>query len=300
VPDSASHVPDHLCDLVDDAAVFPPGNAPLGRALDDHVAHRAAPYADLVGPFVVGDAALPELAERVAVAALDAPLPVHVVVNGGAGALEPAVRWATRSGRLELRAVEIALRESDAGDLAPNTRRVVAAVDSLVASGLLDEAVRVFLEPPRLHGADPSASWLGALDEVAAADHRLKLRTGGVEPDAFPQPSELATCIGAALDRELRFKCTAGLHHALRHRDPATGMQHGFLNVLVATRASLGGAGAVEVAAVLDEQDATALLESAGAEGLASARRWFTSFGSCSVLDPVHDLVALGLMQDPA
>jgi hypothetical protein len=33
--------------------------------------------------------------------------------------------------------------------------------------------------------------------------------------------------------------------------------------------------------------------------GLAGARRWFRSFGSCSVLDPVHDLTALGLMEKP-
>jgi hypothetical protein len=25
-------------------------------------------------------------------------------------------------------------------------------------------------------------------------------------------------------------------------------------------------------------------------------RRWFTGFGSCSVLDPLHDLVDLGLV----
>jgi len=226
-----------------------------------------------------------------------APQDVIVVVSGGAGALKPAVTWATRDGRLALRGLEIAIRESDAGDLAPNARRIVAAVDGLVASGSLDDEVPVYVEPPRLYGAGPTASWLAALDEVAAMDHRLKLRTGGVQADAFPSSDELAACIGAALDRELRFKCTAGLHHAVRHRAPDTGFEHhGFLNVLSATRASLDGAGLSDVAAVLEETDADALVGPTGEAGLASARRWFTSFGSCSVLDPVRDLTALGML----
>jgi hypothetical protein len=299
VPSSHRQVPEFLLGLVDDAAVFPPGNAPLGAAVRDHTEHRAAPYAGLVGPFVVGDRDLPRLAEEVAFPATPA-LAVTVVVTGGAGAVEPAVRWATRGGHLELRGIEVAIRESDAGDLAPNAGRIVTAVDRLLDSGLLDEEVAVYVEPPRLYGEQPSASLLSALDEVAAMDHRLKLRTGGVDADAFPAAGELAACIGAALDRELPFKCTAGLHHAMRHRDPETGFEHhGFLNVLLATRASLDGAGPADVAAVLEERDAGVLTGSSDPGALVSARRWFRSFGSCSILDPVHDLTALGLLAAP-
>ena len=39
--------------LVDDAAVFPPGNAALPDAVAAHREHRAAWYADLVGPLLV-------------------------------------------------------------------------------------------------------------------------------------------------------------------------------------------------------------------------------------------------------
>jgi hypothetical protein len=38
--------------LVDDAALFPPGNAPMDKGLQAHLPHRAASYGDLVGPFV--------------------------------------------------------------------------------------------------------------------------------------------------------------------------------------------------------------------------------------------------------
>lgn len=308
-PGPTGNVPAHLRGLVDDAAVFPPGNAPLEAAVRAHVEHRAAPYADLVGPLVVSDAMLPDLVSTswtdvvskgvVSTSSTSAGgLGIVVVVSGGAGALEPAVTWATRGEGLTLRGVEIALRDSATGELAHNARRIVTAVDQLVSTGLLDDEVPVYVETPRLFGAAPTPDWLAALDEVAAMDHRLKFRTGGVDPDAFPTSTELAILVGAALDRELAFKCTAGLHHALRHRDAETGFEHhGFLNVLLATRAALDGASTADVAAVLDETDAARLTGGTDETGLAGARRWFRSFGSCSVLDPLHDLTALGLLE---
>ena len=299
-----STIPAAFAGLVDDAAVFPPGNAPLDEAVQAHLEHRAAPYADLVGPLVVGDAHLADLT-RIVRDDLAAPeasegqvrhgLSVVVVVSGGAGALQPAVHWARG---LDLRGLEIALRDSATGETAHNARRIVTAVDQLVASGELDDEVPVYVELPRLYGAPPTPDWLAALDELAAMDHRVKLRTGGPDADAFPGAGELAACIGAALDRELRLKCTAGLHNALRHRDATTGFEHhGFLNVLLATRASLDGCSVEEVAAVLDETDPAQLTARTDSAGMTSARRWFTSFGSCSILEPLQDLTDLGLLE---
>ena len=83
----------------------------------------------------------------------------------------------------------------------------------------------------------------------------------------------------------------------MRHHDPTTHFEHhGFLNVLLATRAGLDGADVADVAAVLDETDLTKLLDSTSDAGLAGAHRWFTSFGSCSVADPVADLRSLGML----
>jgi hypothetical protein len=40
------------------------------------------------------------------------------------------------------------------------------------------------------------------------------------------------------------------------------------------------------------------MLDEAGPDALLSARRWFTSIGSCSVLEPLEDLVDLDLLPD--
>lgn len=287
-------IPSWLHGLVDDAAIFPPGNAPLDRAVADHRGHRASEYADLVGGFVVSDVRLPELLDVLDDAATDdaeSALAINLVVTGGAGAIEPAVRWASRTPLLRLVALECALRDED--DLAHNARRVAAALDAL-EDDLAD--VTVYVEPPRVVDR-PSSGWLAAADELAMRELPLKFRTGGVTADAFPTPGELATSIAAALDRELSFKCTAGLHHAVRQVDAGTGLtHHGFLNVLAATRACLDGG---DTEGALAAEEAALLLEGLDDETLERTRRWFTAFGSCSVLEPHDDLVELGLIDTP-
>ncbi|MCW2849340.1 MAG: hypothetical protein JWR90_3314 [Marmoricola sp.] len=289
--------PAYLHSFVDDAAIFPPASLPLDQAVAEHQAHRAGDYADLVGGFVVSDVKVADLATAVqqrGSASASAPLACNLVVTGGAGAIEPAVTWLTRSEGLELRALEFALRDED--DLAHNVRRLVQVVDSL--EDALDDVI-IHAEPPLLRGT-PSHGWLSALDELADREIWLKFRTGGASDDLFPTSAALASSIGASLDRELPFKCTAGMHHAVRHRDDASGFEHhGFLNVLLATRASLDGGSLDEVAAVLDDTDGTAVAErlSTDPDLAARTRRWFTAFGSCSVLEAHEDLVDLGLLE---
>ena len=82
-------------------------------------------------------------------------------MSGGAGALAPAVAWVGRAG-VTLAGVEVALRDSATGELAHNARRVVTAVDQLVAGGDLDDEVPVCVEMPRLYGAPPTPDSSGA------------------------------------------------------------------------------------------------------------------------------------------
>ncbi|QBX54871.1 hypothetical protein EXE58_04930 [Nocardioides seonyuensis] len=258
--------------LVDDAAVFPPGNAPLDDALSAFEARQEEWFAELVGSFVVRDTDL---------GSVPASIPVSVVLSTGAGAVEGVVRQAAKRG-LRLAGLELAL--NDLQDLAGNVRRVDAAVRAVEVDA------PVFIEIP----GPATAAWLAAADEVAACDHRLKLRLGNLDHDLVPDSGTVAAWIDAALDRETRFKATAGLHRAVRH-DPEGGGAHGFLNVMAATQALWDGGSAAEAAQVLEQRDGATL----AATDLSAARRWFTSFGSCSVTEPLDDLTALGLLEMP-
>ncbi|WP_112247085.1 hypothetical protein [Kribbella monticola] len=271
--------------LVDDAAMFPPGELPLAQAVAAHREHRQAEYADLVGPFVCTDENLMKVAAEAR--ATGGPLEVSVVITGGAGGIEPAVRYGDRSADVVVKAIEVRLRAED--DLSRNALRVVRACDDC-----LDEE-NAFVEI----GLD--GAWERALDVVADAGYAAKLRTGGLDPSLFPTAEQIAAFITACLDREVAFKCTAGLHNAVRHTAADTGFEHhGFLNVLLATRASLDGSSQDEQAAILESRDGESLAAKARElteDQAASTRRWFTSFGSCSIDEPRHDLTALGLLE---
>jgi hypothetical protein len=278
--------------LVDDAAMFPPGDLPLVEAVTAHREHRQAPYADLVGTFICTDEDLMKVAAEASKA--EKPLEVAVVITGGAGGIEPAVRYGDRSADVVVKTIEVRLRNED--DLSRNALRVVRACDDC-----LDEE-NAFVEI----GLD--GAWERALDVVADAGYAAKLRTGGLDASLFPTADQVAAFITACLDREVAFKCTAGLHNAVRHtakdegKDVGGGVfeHHGFLNVLLATRASLDGSSQDEAAALLENRDGETLAAKAAElseDQAAGTRRWFTSFGSCSIDEPRHDLTALNLLE---
>lgn len=284
--------------LVDDAAVFPPGSATLEAALLAHARYRTSAAADLVGPLVIGPDLLPRLVEEVEGSPTwTADAPVRVAVVTGAADVEDAARQAAGPAGLVVVALEVRL-DPDVPGVA-QVERLAADRAVLVDDGSLPADALVQVEVPRPPSGDPS-DWDALLDAVRDHGFRLKLRTGGMSADAFPSEDEVARWVLAARDRSTPFKCTAGLHHAVRHTADGTGFEHhGYLNVLLAATRAAAGGGADEVRTALAERDARALADQVAAAGepaLLAGRAAFTSYGSCSVLEPLHDLVALGLL----
>jgi hypothetical protein len=277
--------------LLDDAAVFPPGNAPLPAALAAHRDHHAAWYAELVGPFVFPAARLGELDGAVPPGGLSLTTTADALVMS-AKTTVGAARVASMAGAVGvapgfppgLAAVEVVPAEDAAPEL---VRMLDASLPSDVAG---------YIEIPRGPGRD------SALDALAGTRILAKFRTGGVVPQAHPGEGELAETILAAVSRGISFKCTAGLHHAVRHTDGDL-EQHGFLNVLLATSAALDGASVADLAAVLAQRSGAAVataIEGLSPDQVVEVRGRFRSFGTCSIDDPVADLVALGLLSRPA
>jgi hypothetical protein len=151
--------------------------------------------------------------------------------------------------------------------------------------------------------AEIPLSWglLGALDTVAecrAEGLRIapKFRVGGLAAELFPTPVELAAVVCACRDRELPFRLAAGLRHAIRHTDPETGFtHHGFLNVLSAAILATEGAEVAEVAEVLAATHPVPLVEPARVRR-DDPRPLFVGFGAASVVEPLTELVRLGLI----
>ncbi|MEW1776925.1 hypothetical protein [Streptomyces sp. NPDC086777] len=269
--------------LIDDAALFPPGNAPLEKAVPAHIAHQRAWYAQLMGPLISPVSRLDELTRELAGRSCD----VSVLLPEGPPQLAQARDFSERPAGPRVTALEMVVPPELAG------RQVIATVGESLPTD-----VRVYVELPR------SATRNVLLQALEGTNHHAKLRTGGTRAPAFPDERELATWILGCVRHKVPFKCTAGLHHAVRHRDDITKFEHhGFLNIVLATSAALQGHRADTLATLLAQRDPGIVAEECrrlGDDGIAHARAFFTSFGTCSVSDPLGDLVSLGLVAKPA
>ena len=76
--------------LFDDASMFPPQDEPPSSAVADHLAHRMAWYADMVGPFVCSAGRLSTINDLAARHGVER-LAVAVVVPGGLQALPTTI-----------------------------------------------------------------------------------------------------------------------------------------------------------------------------------------------------------------
>ena len=283
-----------LHDLLDDASLFPPGNLAMPAAVAAHVSRESAWFADLTGPFVCPEAKLADLGRALTAASVPW-IDLSLVVTGGAGAVAAATDAVAADPRLRLRAVEVpAAKDTEPAQAVTDVAAALDNVPLASAAGYIEYPLRAICDPAT---AGP------LLDLAAQRGYRPKLRTGGVTAQAFPSEELLAGCLTAIAGLRVPFKCTAGLHHAVRRTDEAAGLeQHGFLNVMLAVAAAAAGASTGEVAAILAQRDPAAI--AAAVHGLdadtAAEIRWlFTSFGTCSTDEPIADLIGLGLLSKP-
>jgi hypothetical protein len=136
----------------------------------------------------------------------------------------------------------------------------------------------------------------GALQLIAGTGVRLKYRTGGIEPDLFPTPAQVAFVLAAAAEQEVPFKLTAGLHRAARYTDPETGFtHHGFLNISIATALARSGATEATLQSVL-QQTSPAVLAELFLSVSPNWRQSFNSFGTCSITEPLQTLEEMGIL----
>jgi hypothetical protein len=283
-----------LAGLLDDASLFPPASLTMPKALAAHRQHAGAWYSGLCGPFVCGQGQLADLRIALSVAAATS-IDLSLVVPAGASAVAEAIDAVAADPRLRLRAVEVPITTD--GDPVQAARAVAHALDNAPLA-----AAAAYIEIPLRALADLRTTNT-LLAAIGGRGYRAKLRTGGVTADAFPDEATLAACLHAVVNRRLPFKCTAGLHHAVRHTAADTGFEHhGFLNVLLAVAAADNGVDTAHVAALLAQRDPgrVAARVSAIGPGLAGdVRALFTAFGTCSTDEPVADLVGLGLLDQP-
>ena len=258
--------------LIDHAALFPPASMDMPDAIEADRRARASEHAWILGRFICPASRLGQLPR-------ETPR-LSVVLDGGEADLE-AVRDARTAGR-EVELVEAKIDPA----WVPDTQELVRTK--------LGAEVDAFWE------LEPGRGLRGAVAAVREARAGAKIRCGGT---TLPSVEEVAAFVAACRDAGVRFKATAGLHHAIR-----TGDRHGFLNLLAAAvLAFTNGLSEQELVPLLAEEDAAAFAvdagglsvrgHRAGAQAIAEARaELFVAYGSCSFSEPVEDLTELGLL----
>lgn len=278
---------------IDDAAVFPPASATLPRAWSEHVELLAGTEGDLLGPLLIAASSVDELARAAGVhAPADQVSPVDIAIVGRAGTSVEDVAGAVGSLQdqvhLHVTGAEVSHSEGD-------WRRLV------------DLGLRTAVEIPRsgrhmVRALDDLAA--GVAEEVGGRDSPAvlaKWRTQRTPQAPAPDSRRLAEFLVAVHERGLAFKLTGGLHRAVAP-GPSADEPHGALNILVATHRLLRGSTLSELTDTLESQDGPALarqLVGLTAAQVQALRGRFVSFGCCGVIDPIGDLVDLGLITTP-
>lgn len=275
-----------LSGLIDYAGLYPPAALDMSAAVRSYLEYRESRRAFILGRFIVNIARLDEMRQAAGNAFRSMRLSVIAAPDTDPQLIARHVGDGFRIESVEIKCDEPAGAMRITEHLPPTIERYFEIPVSASAS-----------------------EWIDALASIPA---RAKLRMGGVVDEAFPSANAVALMLSALAGEQLPFKATAGLHHPIRSRHPftyaaasASGTMHGFLNVLFAAALLYSGGEAGEALRTLEEEDAGAWRVTPNTIGCRAfewtadqlhhvRRRFFLSFGSCSFVEPVRDLEAMG------
>jgi hypothetical protein len=290
-----------LAESIDYAGLFPPAGVDMNAAVSNYAAYRLSADTWALGRFVVPASRLQEF-EAAAAPHLDqsssSPWSLSVLAGpdwetdlatlAAFGSRQSKYRRPVRTDSLEVKATS------------------EKAITDMM--GQVPRNLETFVEVPI--DKDPEL----LLRSISQLGVRAKVRTGGVTNEAFPSAPDLLRFIRTAVESEIPFKATAGLHHPLMaeyrltyaDNSPVSRM-FGFLNLFLTTAFVRSGMRDYDAARVLEEGSAEAFsitereirwrdhtLDTAALG--ATRERGMISFGSCSFTEPISDLRALGFL----
>lgn len=278
--------------LIDYAGLFPPARLTMADAVRNHAAYLAGPHRGKLGRFIVPVARLEEFEAAVATLNAEAQHEWRLSVLAGA---DP---------KADLNAIlSFNARQADARIVSIETKATTPA--DIAKAAAFPPVFEVWVELPVHKDLDAN------LAELKSIGRGAKLRAGGVTPDAFPAPADVASFLAACRDHGLVAKATAGLHHPLRGEFALTyaagaprGTMFGFLNVFLAAALLQSGGNTADATMLLSDGDPRHF--ACTSDALAWRNHQFTrpqlestrkqllrSFGSCSFTEPIEGLQEL-------
>ena len=318
-------------EIIDYAGLFPPARLPLDTAIRNYATYRTGTAPWMLSRFIIPASMLHELAPYEEELFNQQP-PFNFSVLSKAAktvahyneALETALEQCStfcheHAGLVTTEMLEVKLPKEAASshdvdllkqvmdETASKMSRAQEIPATIFYEGGLDESwkknIEAILEAISLH------NHTNTFNDKTYKFAAFKLRCGGVEASLFPSTEQVAFVLNKTREYNVALKCTAGLHHPVRHyAEEVKTKMHGFFNVF--------GAGLLGYAHDLSHTETEEILKEEDAEQFVftdNAFRWkdykiaaqdirelretaLLSYGSCSFDDPREDLRKLNLL----
>jgi len=234
-----------LSKLIDYAGLFPPASLDLKSAFNNYLNYTSgSPFSWMLAKFICPASKLPELNELIENEKIVFKYPLSFSLLGSSSVhssefldsishdVSLISGFNSRySGKINIDAFETRLPDDvfsiKGDDVSYDMIRL--ASDKLVE--INGEVLPLFLE------SLPDENLPALADSISkhnksGGKSAYKLRTGGVAAASFQTSGKIAFAIKTCVDREVPMKCTAGLHHPVRHYNESVKTKmHGFINV---------------------------------------------------------------------
>jgi len=306
--------------LIDYAGLYPPASLSLAQAFHNYIFYSQGEYKWMLNKFIINAKRLNELSELMSEMKIASPIPFSILGSGGEtisefnqnflSDIKSITEFKKKHGALvspdlfEVRLPGEILEQENNDDMLD---LMIASSDDLEKA--LGKNIPVFYES--LLRDDYEAVILRIVETIASLerDCGFKLRTGGTEAAAFPSPEVVAFAIMTCAEFSVPMKCTAGLHHPIRHfNEGVSSYMHGFLNVFGAgILAWVNNLDEAELLEVLNDEDPYEFVfkdngiewnenEVSIADIKEVRSKFMISYGSCSFDEPIDDLKTMELL----
>ncbi|HWA05817.1 MAG TPA: hypothetical protein VG961_04655 [Ignavibacteria bacterium] len=305
--------------IIDYAGLFPPASLELGQAFHNFVYYSQGEYRWMLNKFIIPAKRLAELGTLMDDMIINGKVSLSVLGTGSENVSEfnelfksdiTSVKEfiSKYPGTVSVDAFEVRLpSEIFKNDDNSEIQNLVSMI-STTLENTLGRNIPAFFEVSLTNNYE--AEIIRTVETIGAIDRGCgyKLRTGGIEPSAFPEPEVIAFAIMTCCEFDVPMKCTAGLHHPIRHyNEEVKANMHGFMNVFAAgILAYTSNLDEAEIIEVLTDQDPYEFVftengftwnenEVTISEIKAAREKFMLSYGSCSFDEPIDDLKTMEL-----
>ena len=295
--------------LIDYAGLFPPSELPFEEAFTNYKKYFLSSDSWILNRFICPVSKLDNLIPYLPAFAPTKPLSLSVLITGNFEDDNYLKKFndeiniikafeKKHSETCQIRSLEARIGAQN--DRIEETLLLLSnSIESFVSS------VDVFLEPQ----AGDFSLISNQISESAIRNVHLKLRCGGIVPEAFLSSEKIASALVNCKNSGIKLKFTAGLHHPISHFNEQMGTKmHGFVNVFgAALLFYIDSINQKDLIQILDDENSDNFRfenssffwknASLSAKAIGVLREEaLLSYGSCSFDEPRDGLRSLGWM----